>query len=179
MTRSSAQSNEPFAAPAVELVRREHDLLVNSRHALGAYARCTGEFLERWARDAPERPFLLERTGAEWRGLDYGEALRRVRRVGAWLLGRELSLERPVAILSENSVEHALLSLACLHVGVPVAPISPAYSLVSRDFGKLKSILRTLRPGLVYVSDLMRFAPALAAVRDAHHGQVVSSDALG
>ncbi|HET7543859.1 MAG TPA: feruloyl-CoA synthase, partial [Polyangiaceae bacterium] len=63
--------------------------------------------------------------------------------------------------------------------GIPVAPISPAYSLVSRDFGKLKSILRTLRPGLIYVSELSRFAPALAAVRDEHHGLVVSGDATG
>jgi feruloyl-CoA synthase len=171
-----APSNEPFAPPAVELVRRERDQLFYSRHALGSYARCSGEFLEHWARQAPERPFLMERDGATWRGLDYGDTLRNVRRIGAWLLGRELSLERPVAILSENSVEHALLSLACQHVGIPVAPISPAYSLVSKDFGKLKSILRTLRPGLVYVSDLARFTPALAAVRDFHRGQIVSGD---
>jgi len=177
VTRIEALSNEPFATPAVELKRREHDQLFYSRHELGAYARCTGEFLEHWARQAPERPFLLERHAAAWRALSYGETLRHVRNVGAWLLGRGLSLERPVAILSENSTEHAILSLACMHVGVPVAPISPAYSLVSRDFGKLKSIMRTLRPGLVYVSDLARFAPALAAVRDLHRGPVVSGNA--
>lgn len=177
MTRIENLSNAPFATPAVELVRREHDQLLYSRHALGAYARCTGEYLEHWARRAPERPFLLERSGTAWRGLSYREMLQRVRSVGAWLLGRELSLERPVAILSENGLEHAILSLACLHVGVPVAPISPAYSLVSRDYGKLKSILQTLRPGLVYVSDLSRFEPALAAVRELHRGVVVCADA--
>src|ERR1041384_7006620 len=82
-----------FTPPRVELVRREHDQLLRSRHALAAYARCTGEFLEDWARRAPERPFLLERDGRDWRGLSYGETLEQVRRVGAWLLGRELSVE--------------------------------------------------------------------------------------
>jgi len=177
VSRVENLSHEPFATPAVELVRRERDQLFHSRHALGAYARCSGEYLEHWAQQAPERPFLLERSGAAWRGLSYREMLRHVRRVGAWLLGRELSVERPVAILSENSVKHAILTLACLHVGVPVAPISPAYSLVSKDYGKLRSIVRTLRPGLVYVSDLARFAPALAAVRDLHRGMVVTGDA--
>ena len=176
MTQVEARSNEPFATPAVELVRREHDQLFYSHHALGAYARCSGEYLEHWARYAPERPFLLERRAGAWRGLNYIEMLRQVRRVAGWLLGRKFSIEQPVAILSENSVEHAILSLACMHVGIPVAPISPAYSLVSRDFGKLKSILRTLRPGLLYVSDLARFAPALAAARDLHSGVVVSGD---
>jgi len=165
-----------FAPPAVELLRRPRDCVLRSRHSLGAYARCSGEFLEDWARKAPLRPFILERASSEWRGLTYGQMLERVRRVAAWLLAHELSAERPVAILSENSVEHAVLTLACLHVGVLVAPISPAYSLVSKDFGKLRSIIRTLRPGLIYVSDLARFAPALAAVSDLHCGVIVSGD---
>jgi len=165
-----------FAPPAVEVLRRERDCVLRSRYALGAYARCSGEFLEDWARKAPLRPFILERDSSQWRGLTYAQTLDRTQRVAAWLLARELSSERPVAILSENSLEHAVLMLACLHVGVLVAPISPAYSLVSKDFGKLRSIVRTLRPGLIYVSDLARFAPALAAVSDLHRGLVVSGD---
>ncbi|HET9959444.1 MAG TPA: acetyl-CoA C-acyltransferase [Polyangiaceae bacterium] len=176
MTRFESLSNDLFALPAVELVRRERDQLLRSRHALRPYARCSGEFLEYWARCAPEREFVLERNETGWRALSYGEMLDRVRRVGAWLLGTGLSAQRPVAILSENSLEQAVLTLACLHVGVPVAPISPAYSLVSKDFGKLRSILRTLRPGLVYVSDLARFAPALSKVRDVHDGSIVSGE---
>jgi feruloyl-CoA synthase len=158
------------------VLQREHDTLLSSRYALGAYERCSGEFLEAWARRAPERAFVLERGDAGWRGLSYGEMLEQVRQVGAWLLERGVSSQGPVAILSENSVEHAVLTLACLHVGVPVAPISPAYSLVSKDFGKLKSIIRTLRPGLLYVSETALFARALAAVGDLHRGLVVSGD---
>ena len=168
-----------FAPPAVAVLRREHDTLLSSRYALGAYARCSGEYLEAWARRAPDRAFVLERRAEGWRGLSYGEMLEQVRRVAAWLLKRKLSAQRPVAILSENSVEHALLTLACLHVGVPVAPISPAYSLVSKDFGKLKSIVRMLRPGLLYVSETSPFEPALAAVADLHRGPIVSGDGSG
>jgi len=178
VNQAATAPDRVFAAPAVTLLRREHDSLLRSSYPLGAYARCCGEFLEDWARRAPERAFVMERREQGFQGLNYREMLEQVRRVGAWLLGQELSAERPVAILSENSVEHAVLSLACLHVGVPVAPISPAYSLVSKDFSKLKAILRTLRPGLVYVSDLARFEPTLAAVVDSHGGLVVSGDEL-
>ena len=177
MNPAGTVPEQVFAPPAVKLLRREHDALLRSRYPLGAYARCCGEFLESWARLAPERAFVLERHEGGWRGLNYREMLEQVRRVGAWLLGRELSAARPVAILSENSVEHAMLSLACQHVGVPVAPISPAYSLVSKDFGKLRAILSALRPGLVYVSDLPRFERALAAVADLHGGLVVGGNA--
>jgi feruloyl-CoA synthase len=166
------------APPAVEVVRGSDGIILRSLHPLREFARCTGEFLEQWAHSARDRPFLLERAaGAGWRGVTYGEALDRVRRVGAGLLGQAVSRERPVAILSENSVEHAILTLACLHVGVPVAPVSPAYSLVSRDFTKLRTIVRGLSPGLIYVSDPARFAPALAALRDLHDGMIVSGSA--
>src|SRR5712664_4555248 len=86
------------------------------------------------------------------------------RRIGQALLNLGLNQERPVAILSDNSVDHALLALGAMHVGVPVAPISPAYSLMSKDFGKLKHIFELVKPGLVYASDAEKFAPALAAV---------------
>ena len=169
-----APETTTFAVPAVELVRSGDSIIVRSRHALGSHARCTGEYLEGWAREAPDRPFLLERsTGGAWRGLTYSQMLEQVRRVGTWLLGNHLSVERPVAILSENSVEHALLTQACLHVGIPAAPVSPAYSLVSRDFAKLKSLIEILTPGLIYVADQERFAPALAAIRGLHHATLV------
>ena len=156
------------------MVRAGDTIILRSRHALGDFARCAGEFLEHWAREAPDRPFLLERSaGGGWRGLSYGEMLEQVRRVGTWLVGQNLSVERPVAILSENSVEHALLTLACMHVGIPVAPVSFAYSLVSKDFAKLRTIIEILSPGLIYVGDQVRFAPALAAVRDRHDATIV------
>ena len=107
---------------------------------------------------------IAERAGAGWRRLRYGEALAAVRRIGQALLDRGLSAQRPVAILSDNSVDHALLALGAMHVGVPVAPVSPAYSLVSRDHAKLRHILAQLQPGLVFAADGARFAPALHAV---------------
>ncbi|HWA78634.1 MAG TPA: feruloyl-CoA synthase [Polyangiaceae bacterium] len=168
-----------FAPPAVEEERRaDGAILLRSSMPLGGYARCTGEYLEHWALTAPSRPFLLERSpSGEFQGVTYAEALAEARRVGAWLLERELSAQRPVVILSENSVQHGLLTLASLHVGIPVAPVSPAYSLMSQDFKKLKTIVQTLQPGLIYVSDCARFAAALAAVRDLHDASIVAGSA--
>jgi feruloyl-CoA synthase len=164
-----------FARPAVEMERSPGGVIrLRASMALEPYARCTGEYLEHWAHTAPSRAFLLERSASgAWRGVSYGEALTQVRRVAAWLLEQELSAERPVVILSENSVEHGLLMLASLHVGIPVAPVSPAYSLVSQDFEKLKTIVSTLQPGLIYVADPARFDRALAAVRNLHRATLV------
>ena len=110
----------------------------------------------------------MARRGGEnrdqaWRELSYAETFRRVRAIGQALLDRGLSAERPVVILSENSIEHALLANAAMHVGVLYAPVSPAYSLVSTDFGRLRHILGLLEPGLVFADDGERYARAIAA----------------
>ena len=112
----------------------------------------------------------LNQTGRFIDRLTYGDALAKVRCLGQALLDCRLSAERPLAILSGNSVEHLLLALAAQHVGVPYAPISPAYSLVSRDFSALEHVLALLSPGLVFVSDRARFAPALDAALGARRG---------
>ena len=154
-------------APAkVELDKRaDGSMLLRSPQKLGNYARCITEWLVQWSDRAPERVFLAERNAAGgWRKVGYREAYGAVRRIGQALIERGLSAERPVAILSDNGVNHALLALGAMHVGVPVAPISPAYSLMSKDFGKLKYIFELVRPGLVYAADAQKFAPALAAV---------------
>jgi feruloyl-CoA synthase len=154
-------------APAkVELQKRaDGSMLLRSPQKLGAYARCVTEWLVQWSDRAPERVFLAERNPAGgWRKVTYREAYGAVRRIGQALLDRGLGAERPVAILSDNGVDHALLSLGAMHVGIPAAPISPAYSLMSKDFGKLKTIFELVRPGLVYAADAQKFAPALAAV---------------
>jgi feruloyl-CoA synthase len=118
-----------------------------------------------WSDRAPERVFLAERTPQDaWRKISYREAYGAVRRIGQALLDRGLGADQPVAILSDNSIDHALLSLGAMHVGIPAAPVSPAYSLMSQDFGKLKAIFELLRPGLVYAADPKKFAPALEAV---------------
>jgi feruloyl-CoA synthase len=174
MTQVESHFAALFSSPEVEMIRSGGRILLRSRHALQSYARCTGEFLQHWARVAPDRLFLVERASAgEWRGLRYGQALEDVQRVGAWLIEHGTSPQRPVAILSENSIEHGVLMLACLHIGMPVAPISPAYSLMSRDFAKLKVIIRSLSPSVLYVNRVSRFEAALEAVRDLHDGIVV------
>jgi feruloyl-CoA synthase len=156
-------------APArVEVGRRpDGTLVLRSPVPLGEHARCVGDWLVAWARRAPERVLLAERDGAGgWRRVTYAQALDAAVRVGAALLARGLGPGRPVAILSDNGVDHALVTLGAMHVGVPAAPVSPAYSLLSRDFGKLRAIFELVEPGLVFVAgaDPGRFAPALAAV---------------
>ncbi|HTQ74325.1 MAG TPA: feruloyl-CoA synthase [Burkholderiales bacterium] len=153
-------------APAqVDVVRRaDGTTLLRSPQPLSRHARAVGEWLVSWAAETPERCFLAERQGDAWRKVGYREALALARRIGQGLLARGLDASKPVAILSDNSIDHALLALGAMHVGVPVAPISPAYSLMSRDFAKLKAIFGLLKPGLVWTSDPEKFAPALAAV---------------
>jgi len=136
---------------------------------LAAFDARMSDRLAHWARTTPDATFLAQRVRAadgslgDWRRVSYAEALAAARRIGQALLSRGLSAERPVLILSENGLEHALLALACLWVGVPWAPISPPYSLVSQDFGKLRHIMATLTPGLVWAEDGARYAGAIAA----------------
>ena len=159
------QSNLRFAPRQVELQRRrDGTMLLRSPQPLGPTVRCVTEWLVHWAQEAPQRTFLAERSGDGWRRVSYLEAHGAARRIGQALLDRGLGPERPVAILSDNGIDHALLSLGAQHVGVPVAPVSPAYSLMSRDFGKLRHIFELVRPGLVYTADPQKFAPALEAV---------------
>jgi feruloyl-CoA synthase len=167
-----------FAKPEVEVTRRgDGTILLQSPVPLEDYARCVGEYLEHWAASAPERAFILERGQGEWQGVTYGQARRKVYQIATWLLRRETGTDRPVVVLSDNSVDNALLMLACMHVGIPYSAISPAYSIVSRDHAKLKALIRRLTPGLIYVSDAGRYAEALAAIRDLHDAALVVADA--
>jgi len=159
------QSSLRFAPPRIEIERRRDGaMILRSPLKLGGHARAVGEWLERWARETPERTFLAERRDGAWRKLSYREALGLARRTAQGLLDRRLDASRPLVILSDNSIDHAVLALGAMHVGVPVAPVSPAYSLMSKNFSKLKAIFELLRPGLVWTSDPEKFAPALAAV---------------
>jgi feruloyl-CoA synthase len=153
-------------APAEVAVERHADgsIVLRSPQELRPFARAVGDWLIDWHRRAPERVFLAERKNEGWRRVTYAEALAAVRRIGQALLDMGLDASRPVAILSDNGVDHALMALGAMHAGIPAAPISPAYSLMSKDFGKLRAIFELLRPGLVYAADGERFAPALRAV---------------
>src|SRR5262245_19167445 len=131
---------------------------------LGSYPRKMTERLEHWARRVPDRILLAQRgEGGAWRSITYAQALERVRRIAAGLLARGLSAERPVLVLSGNDIEHALIELGALYAGIPYAPVSPAYSLVSSDFARLRSIVELLTPGLVYASHPAPYANAIEA----------------
>src|SRR5579885_1886569 len=149
--------------PVVER-RGDGSLVVRTREPLPACHANLIEPLAKWAQAAPDRVFLAQR-GADgaWRKLTYADVYATVQRIGAALLRRGLSVERPIAILSGNDIEQALIGLGATLVGIPFAPISPAYSLMSSDFGKLKAILGLLTPGLVFANDGMAFARAAAA----------------
>jgi feruloyl-CoA synthase len=138
-------------------------LTIRAAQPLGAYPRSLTDRLVHWAAAAPDRTLLAWRDGDGFARLTYGEALARVRSVAQALLERGLSADRPLAILSGNDVHHLVLALAAQYAGVLYAPVSPAYSLVSRDFGTLAHVMRVLTPGLVYAAD-GRFAAALAAI---------------
>jgi feruloyl-CoA synthase len=152
--------------PADVLLDRKTDgtIILRSPHPLDSYPQKLTERLEHWAKAAPDRVFLAQRAvDGSWRKLTYAQALAQVRSIAQSLLTRPLPAERPIAILSGNDIEHALLGLAAMMIGVPYAPISVPYSLVSSDFGKLKSIIEVLTPGMVFVADGKPFARAIDA----------------
>ncbi|HEV3183936.1 MAG TPA: feruloyl-CoA synthase [Xanthobacteraceae bacterium] len=154
-----------FAPPAVEWERAADDsLVIRSATPLEAYDPSLARMFRAAAAAQPARIFLAERAGEGWRTLTYTDARREVDGIAQGLIARGLSAERPVMILSGNTIDHALLMLAGFTAGVPVAPISVAYSLQSQDHAKLKQIADVLAPGLVYVADTVPFAPALEAL---------------
>jgi feruloyl-CoA synthase len=152
--------------PADVVVERRRDgaILMRSPHPLPPYPKNLTERLVHWAETAPDRIFLAQRDAAgKWRTLSYVQTLECVRAIAAALLQRDLSPDRPIAILSGNDIEHALIGLAAMHVGIPYAPISVPYSLLSQDFNKLKTIIDILTPGLVFAANGAAFARAIAA----------------
>jgi len=157
----------PALAPPLISSRRTRDgsRMLRCDVPLEPYEVSVGVLLRRWAAEAPERVFLAERdVDGGWATLSFAEAGRGADAVAQALLDRGLGAERPVMLLSGNSLHHALLTLGGLVAGVPVVPVSPAYSLMSQDFGKVKHIAGLVRPGLVYAADGQAFERVLEAV---------------
>ena len=144
--------------------RADGTTLLRSTEPLGDYPARLTDRLEHWATQAPDRVLVARRSpgGGGWTALTYAQMLQRARAVGQALVNLGLSANRPVAILSENSLEHLTLALGAMWVGVPYAPISTAYSLVSKDYGKLRYIIDSITPGLIFASH-EAYAPAIAA----------------
>jgi feruloyl-CoA synthase len=138
----------------VEMERRaDGSCIMRAADLLGAYPDFLTDRLEYWAATSPEAVFLTQRSAAgRRRQISYAETLTSVRAIGQALVDRGLGAARPVAILSENSIEAALMSLACQYAGIPVVPVSPAYALISTDFERLRLVMESVRPGLVLVA---------------------------
>jgi feruloyl-CoA synthase len=155
----------PFGDPAVSIDRRnDGTIYLRPKIALGEYPDRLTDRLHHWAKAEPNRIFMAERDGGPgWRQVTYAELLTSSRHIASGLLARGLSAEKPVMILSGNSIDHALLAFGALYAGIPFCPVSPAYSLVSKDYGKLSYLLKLLTPGLVFADDADKFADALEA----------------
>ena len=144
---------------------REGVIYARSPVALGPYPDAVTDRLLHWAEHAPARTFLARRgADGQWQRLTYADTLTRVRCVAQALLDRRLSSNRPVVILSGNSLEHAVLALAAMHVGVLYAPLAPAYTLLAREYTTLRTLWESLTPGLVFADEGMRFERALSHV---------------
>jgi feruloyl-CoA synthase len=154
-----------FGDPAVTVDRRDDGTIyLRPKIALGEYPVRLTDRLHHWAKAEPNRIFMAERDArGGWRQITYAELLTSSRHIASGLLARGLSAEKPVMILSGNSIDHALLAFGALYAGIPFCPVSPAYSLVSKDYGKLSYLMKLLTPGLVFADDAGKFADALAA----------------
>ncbi|GLH80414.1 acyl-CoA synthetase [Bradyrhizobium sp. SSBR45G] len=155
-----------WLARDIDVERRGDGVIViKSRIPLQAYEPHLAAPLARWAKEAPMRTWLAQRSGADrqWRKLSYAEAKRTVDGLTQGLLNLKLD-GRPVAILSGNSVEHALITMAAMQARLPAAPVSPAYSLMSHDHLKLKYLFGLVKPGVVMVQDGPTFEKALKAL---------------
>jgi feruloyl-CoA synthase len=170
MSVPTASSDAPlraisFGDPAVSIDRREDGTIyLRPKMALGEYPRRLTDRLHYWAKTEPNRIFMAERdAGGGWRQITYAQLLASSRHIGSALLARGLSAERPIVILSGNSIDHALVAFGALYAGIPFCPVSPAYSLISKDYGKLGFVMKLLTPGLVFTDDAAQFADALSA----------------
>jgi feruloyl-CoA synthase len=178
-TRAVQRRIRPVSIAASDTVVRRAPggvVYLQSRHTLGRYPSRVTAQLVHFADHAPDRVFLAQRAPSdEWRMLTYAETLAAVRRVAQALLQRKLSTDRPLVILSGNSIEHAVLALAAMHVGVLYAPLAPAYSLQAREYTTLGQILDQLEPGMVFADKGASFERALGSALRKGTEVVVSS----
>jgi feruloyl-CoA synthase len=154
-----------FGDPDVSVDRcNDGTIYLRPKIALPDYPLRLTDRLHHWARAEPNRIFMAERVaGGGWRQFTYAQLLASARSIASALLARGLSAEKPVVILSGNSIDHALVAFGALYAGIPFCPVSPAYSLVSKDYGKLGYLIKLLTPGLVFADDATKFADALSA----------------
>ncbi|MGE4123677.1 MAG: feruloyl-CoA synthase [Pusillimonas sp.] len=161
--------NVNFAPVDIRLeTRADGTLLLSNAHPLNALpVQHIGEYLRRHAANRPDQTFLAQMsTDGNWDRLSYAQALAKVNALSQWLLDQNLPAGHPLLILSENSINQALLQFAAMQIGVPVMPVSPAYSLMSEACGKIADLSQRFEPGLVYASSGKRFAKAMTVARE-------------
>jgi feruloyl-CoA synthase len=159
----------PFGVTRAVRQQRNGNTYLRCEQELQPYPQRMSDRLQHWAAATPDQPLYAQRDpalGGDWRYLRFGPALQAARSIGQALLDRGLDAEHPLVILSENSLEHAMLALGAMVAGVPFCAVSPAYSLLSQDFDKLRHVMHTLTPGLVYAADWERFGRPIEAVVD-------------
>src|SRR5579863_934972 len=139
-------------------------LLLRSAEPLGEYPRTVLHSLRAWAERDPGHPLIAERAAGGWATASYGEAVAVAESIGQGLLDLGLDPDRPLMILSGNSIGHLLMTLGAMMAGIPVAPVSVAYSLQSRDHARLRAIAGLINPGAVFADDAAKFAAALDAI---------------
>ncbi|MEE9315354.1 MAG: feruloyl-CoA synthase [Rhizobiaceae bacterium] len=167
-----------FAEPQINShVDKAGTIYLSNPLDLPIFARCVGDWLVKWAAEKPDTVFLADKFTPDnsWRKITYQQALTRVAELAGWLLETGADTDRPIAILSDNAIDHALLAFAGMHVGIPVATVSTAYSLASTDYQKLKAMIELLDPGVIFVSDLTVYGAAISAIADIHTAQLLAS----
>jgi feruloyl-CoA synthase len=150
---------------AVEVTEQQGALHMRSLEPLDEYPPRLLDRLVHWAQVRPEQTFIAARQAdGEWRRISYAQMLDSVRSIAQSLLSYGLSADKPLVLLSGNDIEHLQLAFGALYAGIPYCPVSPAYSLLSQDFAKLRHVCDLLQPGLVFVSDAEPFQRAIDTV---------------
>lgn len=157
-------TNRVAPARTICTVQADGSTLLRSPEPLGAYARCIGEWVQHWGRVTPDALALAERDATgDWRQLTWSALRAAVGAIAQGLLDLDLPPGRPVVVLSDNSIDHALLMLAAMHIGRPVCSVSSAYCRLARDYSRVRDIMEVLQPALVYASDARTYGAALRA----------------
>ena len=159
-------ASQTFWDPSFEITKRDDGtVLMQQVEPLAEALPTIADYLDLWADKAPDRTWLARRNDQGlWNTITYGQARDQAKRLGGALLALGLGPDRPLVILSGNSLEHGICGLACLYVGIPYAPLSTAYSLISQDHGKLRDITTLLQPGAFFADDTARYERAIQAV---------------
>lgn len=170
----SALEPTDFWSPEFDIQTRDDGTIIMEQTAdLPDHLPTLADYLDKWADATPDQPWIAQRDNSgDWRKVTYGQARDAALHIGSNLLEMGLGPNKPLMILSGNSIEHALLGVACFYVGIPYAPVSPAYSLVSKDHAKLKDIAALLKPGAIYAEDGESFAPAIASIAAPNTGVI-------